>query len=518
MKKVITLILIIMWTTIFEVRSQNSNLEVLPFKDMGHYGINIADIHDLMQQRNGEIIVDLYSAYSDDPHGYDAEILGHLVYKLTTSLNFVDSLFIPDSLAPEYLYAKDPRGEGNIRVGLELDGNGNTLLRISHFDDDYLDIDVGQDIVAPFCEGEVYDYPFSYLFDSQNNIILKYYKEIGADVYEGHIARYNVQGELINEALIPENQNFITTMEVFKESPLEYIQWRKGGGGHLNLFVIDSLFQLKNTYVVNKMLFEDPQNDIQEYFNFTSSNSNSTFVIPDGEDILVAAYYTRQDHWALTECGVAAGRYNLRTMQRKALAQFNDYPGYAQAKCYGFKKLRDGSTYLLYREEGMPVKYWMTVVKMDADLNVEWKRYCETPDGMTLATPYGTALSEMIEDEEGNEIGFVVAGWSTFEGVPEEGFFFAILTHDGIPASVKEGIEVRPYMFYPNPTQDQLRLQYSPDVQPKQIELYDLQGRLVRSQGSAFESFDMGQLPTGTYTMRVIMDDGQVFTDKVVKE
>ena len=77
---------------------------------------------------------------------------------------------------------------------------------------------------------------------------------------------------------------------------------------------------------------------------------------------------------------------------------------------------------------------------------------------------------------------------------------------------------MRPYMFYPNPAQDQLRLQYSPDVQPTRVELYDLQGRLVRSQGSAFESVDMGQLPTGTYTMSVIMDDGQVFSDKVVKE
>ena len=74
------------------------------------------------------------------------------------------------------------------------------------------------------------------------------------------------------------------------------------------------------------------------------------------------------------------------------------------------------------------------------------------------------------------------------------------------------------FKVFPNPAQEQLRLQYSPDVQPKQIELYDLQGRLVRSQGSAFESVDMGQLPTGTYTLRVIMDDGQVFSDKVVKE
>ena len=74
------------------------------------------------------------------------------------------------------------------------------------------------------------------------------------------------------------------------------------------------------------------------------------------------------------------------------------------------------------------------------------------------------------------------------------------------------------FKVFPNPAQDQLRLQYSPDVQPTRVELYDLQGRLVRSQGSAFETFDLGPLPAGTYTLRVTMEDGQVFSDKVVKE
>jgi len=96
--------------------------------------------------------------------------------------------------------------------------------------------------------------------------------------------------------------------------------------------------------------------------------------------------------------------------------------------------------------------------------------------------------------------------------------FYCVLTPNGFDAVAEAGIEVRPYMFYPNPAQDQLRLQYSPDVQPTRVELYDLQGRLVRSQGSAFETFDLGQLPAGTYTLRVTMEDGQVFSDKVVKE
>ena len=71
--------------------------------------------------------------------------------------------------------------------------------------------------------------------------------------------------------------------------------------------------------------------------------------------------------------------------------------------------------------------------------------------------------------------------------------------------------------FYPNPMKDQLLMQFSPDVQPKQIELYDLQGRLVSTQSKAFESIDMSQLPAGTYTLRVTLQDGNTFSDKVVK-
>ena len=74
------------------------------------------------------------------------------------------------------------------------------------------------------------------------------------------------------------------------------------------------------------------------------------------------------------------------------------------------------------------------------------------------------------------------------------------------------------YLAYPNPAHDQLHLQYSPDVQPKQVELYDLQGRLVRSQSQGLESVDMQGLASGQYLMKVTLEDGKSFTDKVVKE
>ncbi len=74
------------------------------------------------------------------------------------------------------------------------------------------------------------------------------------------------------------------------------------------------------------------------------------------------------------------------------------------------------------------------------------------------------------------------------------------------------------FSFYPNPAKDLLQLQYSNGTIPVGIDLYDLQGRLVHTQHSAFESIDMSQLPAGTYMMRVIMEDGKSYSDKVVKE
>ncbi len=489
-------------------------MEVIPIKYVNY---DICDIYGLMQQRDGDIITDLRLAQIG---GSGVIPSGHLLYKLSpVTLQFTDSLLLADTADPIYSFAKDPRGEGNVRTNIEPDGDGNTLLRISHFTDDDLNVIGENDVLVPLCEGEAFEYLYSDMIDCRGNLILKYYKETSPDTYEGHIVRYALDGTLLFENTIPENQNFINTMEVLKESPLEYCQWKQGDGGHLNFFVLDSTFQLKNTYVVNKILYEDAPNSIQESFVFSSSNSNSTFVVPDGDDVLVAARYTRWAPDTLPEFGTAVARYELRTMQRKALVQFNDYPGInADAQCFGLKKMQDGTVYLLYREVGMPVKYWMTVVKMDSNLNVIWQRFCETPTGMTTICPYSTDISIMLDDGEGVETGFVIAGGSFDDVTYDGGVFYSILTHDGITAVSEGGIEVRPYLFYPNPAQDQLHLQYSPDVQPVQLELYDLQGRLVRTQGNVFENFDLGALPAGTYTLRVTMENGQVFSDKMVKE
>ncbi len=149
-----------------------------------------------------------------------------------------------------------------------------------------------------------------------------------------------------------------------------------------------------------------------------------------------------------------------------------------------------------------------TVTKTDANTNIIWSRFYE--DGEHVFQP----CSVMATSDGGC---LVTGRYWTLDQTEAKLFVLKFFSDGSLSVSEKESF-VRPYAFYPNPVKEQLLMQFSPDVQPAQIELYDLQGRLVRSQSKAFESIDMSQLPVGTYTMRVTLEDGKTYSDKVVKE
>ena len=113
---------------------------------------------------------------------------------------------------------------------------------------------------------------------------------------------------------------------------------------------------------------------------------------------------------------------------------------------------------------------------------------------------------------------FYIAGYSIRNMDYKGGIFFFFLTDEGLDDVGEGNMEVRPYSYYPNPAKDQLHLNYSPDVQPTKIELYDLQGRLVRTQSNGLENVNMQNFAAGRYLMKVTLEDGKVYTNKVVKE
>ena len=153
----------------------------------------------------------------------------------------------------------------------------------------------------------------------------------------------------------------------------------------------------------------------------------------------------------------------------------------------------------------------IVVTKTDRNLNVVWqKRY-------QLGNSYYVPIYILATSDGG----CLIVGYSTTVGVSETRSLFVLkLNSEGTLSIPEVGTDNRPhaYTLFPNPVDDQLHLEFSPDVRPSVVELYDIQGRLVRSQGKGLENVDMSELPAGTYTLRIVMEDGKAYSDKVVKQ
>ena len=517
MKKL--LLLIAFAFAAISAQAQEVNMGFIPSY---HPGYSIFNIENAFQQSDGNIVSNVLVGTLN---GNNPIVEGNIFYKASfDELQYTDSLFVADSLPPYYLFAKDPGGTGNLRVNIEPDGYGGTALRISHFPDDDLNIDPAEDLVIHLCDTIAFDHFNSYMIDSRNDLIIKYYTQSSDGSFVCHIARVGLDGTIKHTAVLPQNQNFLITMDEFESASKQYYQWKNSDEQNLFIYLLDSTFQMKNSYVINKQLYykfyADPYYaEVMSSFSFGSDNFNSTFVIPDGEDIVVAAPYNYDSAWVhdFHECGAAVARYELRTMQRKALKYFNDQPGPSTGvNIMCFQKTSDGNLYLVFREPMPNNNPTMSVVKLDWDLNVIWRRFCY--EQSYKYDPYIGMFSGMLNDNEGNETGIYIVGYAANLMQAGSGIFHFFLTDEGLSTIQEGNIDIRPYAYYPNPTQDRLRLQYSPDVQPTRIELYDLQGRLVRSQSQGLESVDMQGLAPGQYLMKVTLEDGKSFTDKVVKE
>ena len=70
--------------------------------------------------------------------------------------------------------------------------------------------------------------------------------------------------------------------------------------------------------------------------------------------------------------------------------------------------------------------------------------------------------------------------------------------------------------LFPNPVEDRLSLQLSGNASCKNVEIYGIDGRLLKSQNDDFENIDVSALPTGLYIAKINLNDGTVFTEKVV--
>ena len=521
------LLLLVLVFVAFAVQAQRDDLYSIFFHEyLPEYGYSN---FNSMQQRDGDFVVDTY--LFEALGNYEYAPLGYMIFKVSANTcSITDSLFVADTYQYPPFLACDPRGEGNIIVTIEYrEDCDSSFVRISHFTDNDLHPNPDEDVVVPLCEGWVGIGYYGTLVDSRGDLIVSYYKPTSDETSDQYIARIGLDGTLHHQAyLMGYHATDAGPLRVLGESPLRYYQWRYSSylyDNNLPIDIIDSTFN-KNTVTLNRILNREllvahPYDTIfnvykYEYFTF---NRMTDVISVGGNDVLVAAEYTLDTNfYPLTEdCGVAVAKYDLSTSKLKGYVVFNDSHWYnSTGDPMGLKMMSDGTVYFMYKEYGYPEES-VNIVKMDANLNVEWKRFCKT-NPIKISTPFNYSI--VFDDEFGEEkgIAWLGGGWKDSD-YDKAGWVVFFLNHDGPVDDLSEfGMELRPYDFHPNPIQSELHLQYSPDVTPTQIELFDLQGRLVHSQRNSLESLDMEGLAAGTYTLRITMVGGQTFSDKVVKE
>ena len=278
-----------------------------------------------------------------------------------------------------------------------------------------------------------------------------------------------------------------------------------------------------NRVHVFQMIVDEPQSDGLTHQVWVDASSFPTAVALPDSSFLISEEIT--ERWLNPNYVVVDSDYNQLaffkssfdgvvekviivgsrdTLERPAHFQAIDYVNPKAIYLCGYQHLEPDSFGTLV----IPNKIF--IKKVDNDLNLIWEK-----SYMLGANHYMPMY--LLATKDG---GCLIAGRVMYDINEEESDLFVLkINADGTVGNDEILVEdILPYAFYPNPAHNELHLKFSPDVQPIQVELYDLQGRLVRTQRSNFEHIDMSQLPTGTYTMRVTLEDGETYTDKVVKE
>ena len=173
----------------------------------------------------------------------------------------------------------------------------------------------------------------------------------------------------------------------------------------------------------------------------------------------------------------------------------------------GVMGLRDHSHY----SGGSTAPTTVTVSKFDKELNLIWRRhYGNNGDFYDINTIQAT--------EDG---GCILTGIYAKGPGYQEYYSYILKVDENGYNSVSENEEsiAKPYLCYPNPAKDIIYIEFSPDVNCKSVEIYDMDGRLVETcHGASLQSstISIANLTSGLYLIKVRMSDGKEYSEKIV--
>ena len=493
MKK--TLLIMSLLVTAALTRAQS--IDSLPHLFVG-MGYPILQPESFIETHDGNLLCSSILAYD-----FESPAVGHHYHKVSRhGCSVMESFMVQNEMAllPFQYIAKDPLRNGYVLIKLINDTtSGLANLQITRFDDQ---LDLSHSDTTVFLANHLVNGFDNIAFNQHGDLIVGFYDW---DTNANCFAQYGLDGSLKNSKRYDNGEIEISHNSIHYglipvgESKERFAFWgvqniyleNYGVEFIMHIYVLDSKLSIVESFAI-------PEAGLAGYLPRLTFGSGPSLSDSENGDWYFACGYGR-----LNTSGAIVFRFSpdFELVDHKELpSQHADFP------CFpvNLKKSRDGNLYLSYIQPYWIEKGGVTVVKMDEDLNVIWKRHCLDDEG------YGRGWCKMIVLEDNS---VAVVGNNVLHGE-----LFFLVVNDDYDALEEQGVIVRPYAYWPNPAKDELHLQYSPDVKPAQAELFDLQGRLVLRQRNGLETLNLQGLAPGTYTLRVTLEDGKTFSDKVVKE
>ena len=462
--------------------------------DFCHENGKYFNFHNLVETSDNGLIVEcpMFEAAMVGPD------IGVMFYKISSEGQITDSLLIEnDNIRLRTLFETNPNNPDD-HLFAYFDVNQDGIVFRMTFIDSHLNIIGTNDVLL---DNSTHWNSYDCFMDSNGDIIASFsFTEDTA--FRTFFVRLGFDGTLKFKKEIPEIRHFEQLQSShtgeYCKSPLQYCYWGSnntndlGENPPIRNYVLDSLFNVVD------------EHGYYRYNNNFYGNGWQEHIVPlDDEHYLLTTRYSQYDYNSNGQLrSVILAKFDM-DHHLKSIRFFGEEIDMGPAPIR--TEVRNEDIYFSYMS-CVGQNNHLVLICLDKDLNVRWETRLLNEDRFH----WGTCMRILCDKK--------IAIGSFGYGI-NPGSISVVIVHDDYDNAVEhQGITIRPYLFYPNPAQNELHLQYSPDMKPKEIELYDLQGRLVRSQSNGLESISLQGLSAGQYLMKVTLENGKVFTDKVVKE
>lgn len=449
---------------------------------------------------NGNII--LVEQCLEYDNGWVAK--GINILKVNSQAELIDSTFVAftDYTSFSMLFENPHENDNYIFADFVYNQEeGISYYKGIMFDDD---LNITQQINVPVDIEQFRGYNYRYFIDEISNDIIICYKI--PNEYRYIYFRMDVYGEVKayeeSNLIDYEKMDMVThPFFIYNQEPLQY-------GCYFRNCIYEGNLVIYNGSI-SMVILDENMNllDLKRMHSFEGTSFfNGSVQIKGLRDntILIAAPVSRANSFYMQLTKFDQDLNQLDYYRSSPIGSVDELKNDAIVEC------DDGSIYLMWTGEdrdSTPWRYWFEIARFNNELDLLWENHIE------VTNPLFPIIYSASELDEGN-MAACGAGSLNDPNVSDYTTVAYIFNNNGVSVSELSSSD-NPFTLYPNPAGDNVSVRFAEGAGCEMVEIYSLDGRRCHAQNFNLESIDLSGLSSGVYMMKVVMNNGEVFTEKI---